>query len=39
MDRTTIASLYADEPTDTSITVAGWVRSVCLDSRHVFRAS
>ena len=28
MDRTTIASLYADEPTDTSITVAGWVRSV-----------
>ncbi len=28
MDRTTIASLYTDEPTDTSITVAGWVRSV-----------
>ena len=28
MDRTTIASLYADEPTDASITVAGWVRSV-----------
>lgn len=28
MDRNTIASLYADEPSDTSVTVAGWVRSV-----------